>query len=439
MHLRKNHRILSLGSSVILAACNIPCGDDGIAEQQHECAAASATDSESDSETRGTGADSMNSDSITNSNSTNGPGGSGSESETGGTAGPSGTDTDAGSDSMTLTDSDAASDSDGGSVYCEDKDGDGFGDADNCVNVPPGDDPPPDSVDNDGDCDDSDPDTHPGAAENEPELCATDQDGDGWGDMYPDDPGVDPGGDCNDADAIVFESCLCQPVDDELICQQYHWSYELIDGLLGQGQEWVWAADSSEVCEVTNGRPTALICNEWRPDPESREANVRFEIKAEEDDDFIGFVFGWQDWGHYYLLHWKRGAQLVDLGNLGCLDLLTFENGMMIKKIDTAAPQTLDCVDMHAEVDTFRADLLWHPDDAPETTVGWEYNQPYLFNVAFGDEGFVVTISTEPDHTVIATMTVDDVDYGADGQVGLFSLSQVNTCFAGFASIPCEE
>lgn len=304
------------------------------------------------------------------------------------------------------------------------------------MDVPPGEEPPDGTVDNDDDCDDSDPSAHPGAAENEPDLCGVDGDGDGWGDMFPDDPSVEPGSDCNDADAIVSESCLCKPAGDE-ICDQFNWTYGLIDGLVGQGQNWEWSADNSKVCETTNGRPTAVVCDEWRPDPSTNEANVRFEVEADEDNDYIGFVFGWQDWGHYYILHWKRGAQLVDVGNLGCLELLAFESGMMIKKVDTDAPQALNCIDMHAEGDTFQTELLWHPDATPETTVGWEHNQPYLFNVAFSDVGFVVTIYSEPDHSVIATMAVDDVDYDGKGQVGLFSLSQVNTCFTGFSASSC--
>ncbi|TPV93409.1 MAG: hypothetical protein B7733_20565 [Myxococcales bacterium FL481] len=78
---------------------------------------------------------------------------------------------------------------------CADEDNDGFGDPDNCA-AP--DDAEVGWVDNDDDCDDTNAQTYPGAAEQEPLLCANDDDEDGWGD---DDPpaGVDPGTDCDDA------------------------------------------------------------------------------------------------------------------------------------------------------------------------------------------------------------------------------------------------
>ncbi len=77
---------------------------------------------------------------------------------------------------------------------CEDKDGDGYGDPDTCVDPA---DAGPQWVGNDGDCDDGNEYTYPGAAEAESSLCAKDEDADGYGD---DDPinGVDAGADCDD-------------------------------------------------------------------------------------------------------------------------------------------------------------------------------------------------------------------------------------------------
>ncbi|MEM6292161.1 MAG: IgGFc-binding protein [Myxococcota bacterium] len=81
--------------------------------------------------------------------------------------------------------------------YCVDADEDGFGDPEDCVDVPPGEDPPDGSVPNGDDCADDNNNAFPGAAEEEPELCALDEDDDGYGD---DDPpkGIDPGTDCLD-------------------------------------------------------------------------------------------------------------------------------------------------------------------------------------------------------------------------------------------------
>ncbi len=94
----------------------------------------------------------------------------------------------------------------GDDLWCEDVDGDGFGDPLQCLpDMFPG------SVPNGDDCDDDDPDTFPGAAENESDaLCQKDADQDGWGDDTPP-PGVEPGTDCADANAELHEDCVCPP------------------------------------------------------------------------------------------------------------------------------------------------------------------------------------------------------------------------------------
>ena len=53
------------------------------------------------------------------------------------------------------------------------------------------------------DCDDNDNKTYPGAASAEPTLCATDVDGDGYGDSTPANTDIDAGTDCDDTQATL--------------------------------------------------------------------------------------------------------------------------------------------------------------------------------------------------------------------------------------------
>ncbi len=105
-------------------------------------------------------------------------------------------------------------------AYCDDVDLDGFGDPDACVDVGPGEDPPDGTVPNDDDCADDNANAYPGAAEMEPELCAEDEDGDGYGDVNPPE-GVEPGSDCADSAANIYpgaaelEPELCTADDDD--------------------------------------------------------------------------------------------------------------------------------------------------------------------------------------------------------------------------------
>jgi hypothetical protein len=157
-------------------ACADPCIDDGLSQDNPSVCPTLNDTSDTDSAT----------ESNTNSNTL-----SVTLDDTMGsvTVGMSGSQTDDGTETA------------GGTLWCVDADGDGFGDPDMCTQD---DDMPPGTVDNDDDCDDGDPDTFPGAAENEDmRACMNDDDGDGWGDDDPG-PGVDPGTDCDDEDPNTF-------------------------------------------------------------------------------------------------------------------------------------------------------------------------------------------------------------------------------------------
>ncbi len=446
---------LTVSTALILAAgCNIPCGDDGVAGAQHECPVASASESETDSNSNSnTETDSQTqTDSNTNTNTDTTPSGSESESDSDMTVGPtnSNTDTDTVTNSNTdteTTDTESNTITEtttettaGEDLWCADKDMDGFGDGEDCVDVPPGEDPPDGSVNNGDDCDDDDETTHPGAAENEPELCTNDDDDDGWGDSdVPD--GVDPGSDCNDNDPIIYEDCLCKPDLDDMedpVCTTPEWGFGLLTLLDPFDEaEWVFNEGGDEICEPNNGPATSLVCDDWELD-EDGQANVIFEVKTETDQDWIGFVFGWQDFGHFYSFTWKRGPQLVDVGNLDCLNIGTYVGGMMVKSVDAIVEGDVTCRDMHADTNTLHSELLWHPGDSPDTNQPWEYNTRYLFNLDMSiDQGFILTITNLDTETTVATIQSDDMKY-PNGKFGLFSASQEASCFSGFATAECE-
>ena len=92
---------------------------------------------------------------------------------------------------------------------CLDADGDGaFVDCDSY----PADHPFPD-------CDDSDPNTFPGAAPNDDaDACMTDADGDDWGDDNPTSPDAEAGTDCDDSDAMTFPGAAEKDSPDQ--CMQ---------------------------------------------------------------------------------------------------------------------------------------------------------------------------------------------------------------------------
>jgi formylglycine-generating enzyme required for sulfatase activity len=108
------------------------------------------------------------------------------------------TDTDEDCDGL-AGDADGSLDSGTGTVFYADADGDGYGDAASTIQtcaMPDG------YVADSTDCDDGDASVFPGNLENEGAGCHIDADGDGWGDSGAA-AGIDPGQDCNDAEAAI--------------------------------------------------------------------------------------------------------------------------------------------------------------------------------------------------------------------------------------------
>lgn len=185
---RSGLAVLIAGASM-LSACGDPCLDDGLGKPGEQCKLDGNAD-EVDGTADGT-ADS--------------------------TADGTADGTAEGMDTM-ATDS---TDSGPGETWCADDDMDGFGDPNNCTNVPEGQDPPSGSVpeSQSNDCDDSDPNTFPGAAElDDAEACMTDADMDGFGDSMPSSPDTQPGNDCDDSNADTFPGAA--ELDNPNACMQ---------------------------------------------------------------------------------------------------------------------------------------------------------------------------------------------------------------------------
>ncbi len=248
----------------LVPACANPCEDDGLIQSEDgacpadasagnsetETATATATETEtatnsaSDSVSM-TASDSANSDSASN---------SATDTETE-SASASDSETESASATASDTDSATASDTDGETTqYCEDADEDGFGDADACVDVPDGEDPPDGSVPNGDDCDDQSAQTFPGAAEHDSDtICMQDEDEDGWGDDDPAD-GVTPGSDCSD-DGV--DPCVVLITQDGTDINPY--DQGLIAALELEGYVIFNFADTEVVLEDGNGVDVVVI------------------------------------------------------------------------------------------------------------------------------------------------------------------------------------
>ena len=142
-------------------------------------------------------------------------------------------------------------------------------------------------------------------------------------------------------------------------------------------------------------------------------------VNTNEDDDFIGFVFGHQDDRHFYLFDWKRSFQNDSRGRA--------EPGMSVKVI--SAPSALTAVDLGSTipVNTNRVRLLYH------NAIPWQHFTNYDFNLEFQPGHFVITVSRGP--TVLDRIVVNDPTY-ASGRFGFYNFSQSEVNYSGFTRRP---
>ena len=176
----------------------------------------------------------------------------------------------------------------GGSLYYADADGDGIGGSTtiqscNAVNG---------ASSETGDCDDLDPFTYPGAAENDSSTsCMRDVDGDGYGDAAPTNSGVSSGSDCDDMQSAVNPTAAEVPADGvDQNCDNYEACFQDAD-LDGFGSTTVTTsasftcsglaiADNDDDCDDNSGQTF----------PGAAEYDSATACMADNDGDGYGYM-----------------------------------------------------------------------------------------------------------------------------------------------------
>jgi hypothetical protein len=134
-----------------------------------------------------------------------------------------------------------------------------------------------------------------------------------------------------------------------------------------------------------------------------------------DDDDFIGFVWGWQDSDHYYLLTWKQGTQNIG----GCISAA----GMTVKRV--ARVQPYGPGDFTCNTSTPNTTVLRMP--AQTTTQGWIHGVTYSIELLYAYDLTEITIMNTGNLTVVANFIVSDDSY-PNGQFGTFDYSPIRAC-----------
>jgi hypothetical protein len=142
------------------------------------------------------------------------------------------------------------------------------------------------------------------------------------------------------------------------------------------------------------------------------------------DDDYMGFVFGYQNSSSFYLFDWKQGTQ----GYVG----RTAAEGMAIKKFTGATGSGLADLSLEEfwENQVSFGDMTVLAKNQ-SSSAGWLAATDYSFHLDFDQNPGEIHVVVKNGATTLWDTTVVDTTF-TGGQFGFFNNSQANVTYAGF-------
>jgi len=202
------------------------------------------------------------------------------------------------------------------------------------------------------------------------------------------------------------------------------WSALTLDFPGGQAAgSWVLEPGNTAVKQVVNADPSFYL-NNLNQTSYSMQGSWEVAGDTSGDDDYMGFVFGYQNSSNFYLFDWKQGTQ----GYVGT----TATEGMTIKKFDGAGSNGL--VDL--SIEEFWENQADYGDMSVlamnhTSTAGWADNVLYDFLLDFNLNPGEIHIVVKQGATELWNVTLNDTTFTA-GQFGFYNNSQQSVRYAGF-------
>jgi hypothetical protein len=185
------------------------------------------------------------------------------------------------------------------------------------------------------------------------------------------------------------------------------------------GGNWVVNMDGTEVTQTINGDSTIF----FSPDDFGNSAINGTFRESSADDDFVGFVFGWQSSSEFYLLDWKQGQQ--DAYGQTAL------RGVTLKRF-FGDPTTQGDFWSTADVPGIMEQLAYHDLARSNGTT-------YTFALDFASPFIDIKILNGMDE--LLSFQVNDPSYST-GKFGFYNMSEDNVTYTGFTEEdipnPCD-
>jgi hypothetical protein len=201
-------------------------------------------------------------------------------------------------------------------------------------------------------------------------------------------------------------------------------SYPAVSGF-GAGN-WTVGGGGSSVFQSVNGQPT-LFYSDFNAFGTLAKGTIN--VTSDGDDDFIGFVLGFQpndttnSAADYLLVDWKKGTQFFDFGSPSNTPGSTALVGLAVSKV-TGIPT---------------ADEFWgHTDFASDTggglqeiarantlgSTGWAYDTDYEFAFDFGPNNLDVYVDNVKQLSITGSFS--------NGRLGFYNFSQSSVTYSAF-------
>ena len=188
--------------------------------------------------------------------------------------------------------------------------------------------------------------------------------------------------------------------------------------------KWVLSDDKQFVTQTVNADPSVFLS-----DRELLNTTISgtWLVTTADDDDFIGFVFAWQNPGQFYLFDWKSAAQNDSYTG-------DAKQGMAVKVVNVPCPKTVDGSRL------FDGKDLWDTAGVPgkvkllnhEPVEGWERNKPYQFRLDFHPGKFRIVV--KDGERLLYDKTFHD-QTSASGRFGFYNFSQDGVVYRQFQTV----
>ena len=180
-----------------------------------------------------------------------------------------------------------------------------------------------------------------------------------------------------------------------------------------------YSTDGIIATQTVNANPSVLYN---AADLRNVRVQGQFQVATANDDDLIGFVFGWQDSSHFYLLDWKETTQ----PSTPCG---TAEIGVTLKKVESAS-EPESCVDFWASAGSSNVTILAATSANP---VGWQSSVSYTLQLDFRPGDFKIVIWETESGNVVARLAVAGDRTYPQGKFGFYNYSQEQVRYESFS------